>query len=84
MRDAALGRSPALSGVQHSAGATANSRQPQMKPFGVAIDVDGKPELYENDLAEDATIDTRRFDSALFRDAAVDPDTTKLNAGIIQ
>ena len=55
-----------------------------MKPFGVAIDVDGKPELYENDLAEDATIDTRRFDSALFRDAAVDPDTAKLNAGIIQ
>jgi hypothetical protein len=43
-----------------------------------------QPELYENDLAEDATIDTRRFDSALFRDAAVDPDTTKLNAGIIQ
>jgi hypothetical protein len=43
-----------------------------------------QPELYENDLAEDATIDTRRFDSALFRDAAVDPDTAKLNAGIIQ
>jgi hypothetical protein len=43
-----------------------------------------QPELYENDLAEDARIDTRRFDSALFRDAAIDPDPAKLDAQIIQ
>jgi hypothetical protein len=43
-----------------------------------------QPELYENDLTEDATIDARRFDSALFRDAAVDPDAAKLNAQIVE
>ena len=30
-----------------------------------------QPELYENDLAEDATIDARRFDSVLFRDGSL-------------
>src|SRR5208282_1824924 len=43
-----------------------------------------QPELYENDLAEMPRSTLAGSISALFRDAAVDPDTAKLNAGIIQ
>src|SRR5437870_955511 len=38
----------------------------------------------QNHLAEDAMPDTRPFDPALFGDAAIDPDTAKLNAQMIE
>src|SRR5205823_3677655 len=39
---------------------------------------------YQNHLAEDAMLDTRPFDLSLFGDAAIDPDTAKLNAQMIE
>jgi hypothetical protein len=36
------------------------------------------------DLAEAAMTDSRPFDLALFGEAAIDPDTAKLNAQMIQ
>src|SRR5439155_4260560 len=38
----------------------------------------------QNHLAEDAMLDTRPFDLSLFGDAAIDPDTAKLNAQMIE